>query len=62
MWTISEEFWERSSNLDHPEDAIITVKALKKWIIEFHKNFKKRPAGMGHFLMRVRKRDIRNRT
>ena len=46
---ICEELWERSNDLDSPEDAIIAFTSLKKWIIGFRKNSRKRPAGMGHF-------------
>ena len=47
--SVCEELWERSKDLDSPEDAVIAFKALKGWIIGFRKNSRKRPAGMDHF-------------
>ena len=46
---VCEELWERSGNLDDPEDAMAMFKILKRWVAGFRKNSRHRTEGMSHF-------------
>ena len=46
---ICEDLWERSRDLDHPDEAVEAFKILKVWVHGFRKNSRKRPKGMDHF-------------
>ena len=46
---ICEDLWERSADLDHPEEAMAAFDDLKWWIEGFRKNSRHRPKGLGYF-------------
>ena len=57
---VCEELWERSRDLDHPDDANIAFKTLKKWIWGFRKNSRNRPKGLSHFYSEKEKADFQD--